>query len=125
MSDGLSRFAIIGEFGGPEIYRTAAQAIAEHGYSQFSPCDPYEGTLNAVGAIALACGAKYDDLKAWNGDPDDCPVKDNMWGYFMELVDFAEFIADSELADWCVNNDAKACSDLFEKCATRIEISVL
>lgn len=122
--DGLSRFAIIGEFGGVEIYREAAKAITQYGYSQFSPCDPYDGTMNACGALAFACGANYNELKSWNGDYDSCPLKDNMWGYYMELVDFAEGLVDDDLDNWCLEHDIGACLDMLERCATRIEISV-
>jgi hypothetical protein len=115
----------LGALGAIDILRSAGGEVAARGFAHLMPCDPYSGQINAVGALALACGAKDKELKAWSGDLEFVPIPDIKHGIFMELIGFIESLIDDDIDAWCEEATQEQCIKLFEQSATRIEIAVI
>jgi hypothetical protein len=115
----------LGALGAVEILRSAGSELTTRGFAHFMPCDPYTGTVNIVGALAIACGAKDKELKAWSGDMEFAPIPDTQYGLFMELISYVESVVDEDIDEWSISVDTQDCVKLLNRCATRIEISVI
>lgn len=117
--------AYLGALGAIDILRSASSELTARGFAHFMPCDPYAGTINMAGAIALACGAKDKELKAWSGDLEFAPIPNIQYGLFMELISYIESVVDEDMDDWSSGASKEDCIKLLDKCATRIEIAVI
>ena len=89
------------------------------------PCDAYTGEVNAIGALALACGATPTKLKQWDGDDSTIPVRCGMLGTLLEVITFVEAAVNTDLDEWCSKHKKGEVIALLNQCADRIEMSVI
>lgn len=113
-----------GSLGAVRILREAAERVKESGASEIVPRNPYSGSLSIEGALALACGARVNDVGAWDGDYEFAPTADHMYGLFMEIIVYLESFTDCDIQQWEDRGDTQKCVTLLERAADRIDISV-
>lgn len=117
--------ADLGKIGIHEILETANSEIAVRGFSSSLPFDPYSKEVNAVGAIAIACGAKEKDLSSWDGDLQNAPVPTHRWPVFMETITYLEAMMDMDIDEWCQIHDIDSTTRVIESSRNKIIISII
>lgn len=125
MSNQIDMFTSLRAAGVNSVYRRAEKIIASRGRSSTLVLDPYTGSVDAYGAILLACGADPQALANGDIDPVSCGAPESSIKPIVLAVEYIESHTNSDISEWSASTEVHDIRATFGRLADRIDIAVV